>query len=81
MAPFWPQHPWFPDLLELLVAVPVALPRRKDLLRQPHIHCFHQNLPVLRLTAFRISSDPPVRSASLLQWLASLPAADALPPG
>ena len=36
VAPFWPQHPWFPDLLELLVAVPVFLPRRKDLLRQPH---------------------------------------------
>ena len=49
VAPFWPQHPWFPDLLELLVAVPVFLPRRKDLLRQPHFHCFHQNLPVLRL--------------------------------
>ena len=80
VAPFWPQHPWFSDLLELLVAVPVFLPRRKDLLRQPHFHRFHQNLPVLRLTAYRISSDPPVRSDSLLQWLASLPAAGALPP-
>ena len=78
MAPFWPQHPWFPDLM---VTVPVVLPRRKDLLRQPHFHRFHRNLPVLRLTAFRISSDPPVRSASLLQWLASSPVADALPPG
>ena len=80
VAPFWPQHPRFPDLLELLVAVPVFLPRRKDLLRQPHFHRFHQNLPVLRLTAYRISSDLPVRSDSLLQWLANLPAAGALPP-
>ena len=24
----WPQHPWFPELLELLVAVPFSLPRR-----------------------------------------------------
>ena len=53
VAPFWPQHPWFPDLLEFLVAVPVFLPCRKDLLRQLHFHHFHQNLPVLRLTAFR----------------------------
>ena len=77
VAPFWPQHPWFPNLLELLVAVPVFLPRQKDLLRQPH---FHQNLPMLRLTAFHISSNPPVRSNYLLQWLANLPAAGSLPP-
>ena len=80
VAPFWPQHPWFLDLLELLVAVPVFLPCRKDLFRQPHFHRFHQNLPMLRLTAYRISSDPPVHSDSLLQWLDNLPAAGALPP-
>ena len=80
VAPFWPRHPWFPDLLELLVAVPVFLPRRKDLLRQPHFHRFHQNLPVLRLTEFRMSSALPAPSASLRQWLASLPAAAAPPP-
>ena len=72
VAPFWPQHPWFPDLLELLVAVPVVLPLRKDLLRQPHFHRFHQNLPVLQLTSFRLSSDPLVPSASLREWRASL---------
>ena len=80
VAPFWPQHPWFPDLLELLVAVPVFLPRRKDLLRQPHFHCFHQNLPVFCLTAYHISSAPPAPSVSLRQWLDNLPAADAPPP-
>ena len=78
VAPLWPQRPWFPDLL---VAVPVFLPQRKDLLRQPHFYRFHQNLPVLRLTAFRISSDPPAPSASLQQWLVSLPPAGDLPPG
>ena len=77
VAPFWRQHPWFP---ELLVAVPVFLPHRKDLLRQPHFHRFHQNLPVLCLTAYRISSALPAPSASLRQWLDSLPAADAPPP-
>ena len=79
VAPFWPQHPWFPDLLELLVAVPVSLPQRRDLLRQPHFHRFHQNLRVLRLTAFRISSAPPVPSDSLRQWLVNLPAAGDVP--
>ena len=81
VAPFWPQHPWFPDLLELLVAVPVFLPQWKDLLRQLHFHRFHQNLPVLRVTAFRISSDPHEALASLQQWLVNMPAADELPPG
>ena len=78
--PFWPQHPWFPDLLELLVAVPTFLPQRRDLLRQPHFHRFHQNLRVLRLTAYRISSDPLEPSVSLRQWLVSLLAADEPPP-
>ena len=41
IAPFWPQHPWFPDLLELLVEIPSFLPRRRDLLKQPHFHHFH----------------------------------------
>ena len=77
VAPFWPQHHWFPDLLELLLEIPLFLPRRRDLLRQPH---FHQNLSVLQLTAFRISGDPRVRPASLTQWLVSLPTADAAPP-
>ena len=59
---------------------PSVFPCRKDLLRQPHFHRFHQNLPVLRLTAYRISSDPPAPSVSLQRWLGNLPAADAPPP-
>ena len=77
VAPFWPQRPWF---LELLVAVPVFLPQRRGLVRQPHFHRFRQNLHVLRLTAFRISNDPRDPSDSLWQWLVSLPAAEGLPP-
>ena len=64
IAPFWPQREWFPGLLELLSDVPITLSSRKDLLRQPHFHCFHQNLPMLQLTAWRLSSDSPVRPAS-----------------
>ena len=36
IAPYWPQQPWFPDLLDLVVDGPVALPLSRDLLRQPH---------------------------------------------
>ena len=48
VAPFWPQHPWFPDLL---VEIPFFLPRRWDLLKQLHFHHYHQNLRVLQPTA------------------------------
>ena len=65
VAPFWPLKPWFPDLLELLVEVPVLLPMRKDLLKQPYFHHYHRNLPVLRLTGFHIASDPRDTLASL----------------
>ena len=80
VAPFWPQHLWFPDLLELLLNIPLSLPKRRDLLKQPHFHRFHQQLSMLRLTAFRISGDPHVRRASLTRWLVNLPAADVVPP-
>ena len=73
IAPFWPQREWFPDLLELLSDIPIELPKRRDLLRQPHFHRFHENLQMLRPTAWRLSSDSPVRQASLKQWLANLP--------
>ena len=72
IAPFWPQREWFPDLLELLSDIPITLSGRKDLLRQPHFHRFLLNLPMLQLTAWRLSSDSPVRPASLLRWLDSL---------
>ena len=39
----------------------------------PHFHRFQDNLPLLRLTTWRLSSDSPVRHASLRQWLAILP--------
>ena len=33
IAPFWPQRPWFPELLELLILPPLPLPSWWDLLR------------------------------------------------
>ena len=65
IAPFWPLCPWFADLLDLLVEVPVLLPLRRHLLHQPHFHHFHGNLRALALTGYRIASDPRAISASL----------------
>ena len=79
IAPFWPQRDWFPDLLELLSDVPITLSGRKDLLRQPHFHRFLLNLPMLQLTAWRLSSDSPVRPVSLLRWLDSLSSVEDCP--
>ena len=79
IAPFWPQREWFPDLLELLSDVPITLSSRKDLLRQPHFHCLHQNLPMLQLTAWRLSSGSPVKPASLLRWLDNLSSVEDCP--
>ena len=78
IAPFWPQRDWFPDLLELLSDVPVTLSGRRDL-RQPNFHRFHLNLPMLQLTAWRLSSDSPVRPVSLLRWLDSLSSVEDCP--
>ena len=80
VAPYWPLKPWFPDILELLVDIPVLLPRRRDFLRQLHFHHFHRNLPSLHMTGFRIDSERRVISASFRQWLDNLLSAAGLPP-
>ena len=81
IAPFWPQRAWFPDLLELLVEVPVALPLRVDLLKQPHFNRLHRNLHVLHLAAWRLCSEQQDTKDSLRQWLARLPSVEESPQG
>ena len=51
VAPFWPQQPWFTDLLHLMVDGPVQLPLSPDLLRQPHFHCRRLGIHRLSLHA------------------------------
>ena len=41
-----------PDLLDLVVDGPVALPQSRDLLRQPHFHRFHLGVSRLCLHAW-----------------------------
>ena len=60
IAPYWPQRPWFLDLLDLVVDGPVALPQSRDLLHQPHFHRFHLGVSRLSLHEWRLSSDSPV---------------------
>ena len=56
IAPDWPAKEWYPDLRSLAVGGPDHLPLRKDLLRQPHFHLYHRDLPGLSLAAWRLSS-------------------------
>lgn len=63
IAPFWPRKEWFPDLVQMSLDVPRLLPFRKDLLRQPHFHRFHNGLQALQLTAWRLSSESSITGA------------------
>ena len=64
VAPYWPQRPWFVDLLQLSVAPPVTLPARPDLLFQPQSRWRYLGLHRLALHAWRLSSDSPERLVS-----------------
>ena len=64
IALYWPRRPWFPDLLDLVVDGPVALPLSHDLLRQPHFHRHHQGVSGLALHVWRLSSNSPRLGAS-----------------
>ena len=58
IIPCWPNRPWFPDLLELLVEHPRRLPVFPKLLSMPHNRHQHGALEALSLHACRLSSDP-----------------------
>ena len=59
IAPYWPQRPWFPNLLDLAVDLPIALLLHPALLNQPRSRHRHRGLRRLRLHAWRLSSDLP----------------------
>ena len=65
VAPFWPQHPWFLELLELLLEI---------------LSCqggIFSDSPIS--TAYHISGNPHDMPGSLQRWLVSLPTADVAP--
>ena len=72
VAPHWAQCPWFSDLLQLSLALPVVLPARHDLLRLPRSCHLSPDLSRLRLHAWRLSSDFPEPLSSTPQSRCSL---------
>lgn len=67
IAPYKPERPWFPLLLQLLTDQPWPLPNREDLLYQPRTGTLHRNPESLALHAWRLSSEPTETKVSLLQ--------------
>ena len=57
VAPFWPNRSWFPELLSLLVSDPISLPVWPNLLVQLNGRFWHQNIGVLQLHAWILSSN------------------------
>ncbi len=54
ILPWWPRRGWFPLVLSLLVDLPVLLPVRSSLIRNPQ-GLPHPDLKTLRLAAWRLS--------------------------
>ena len=67
IAPGWPGMPWFWDLVELSVKIPLRLPQVHNLLKQPFSLRFHKNLEYLNLHAWYLDSFK-VKEDSLLRW-------------
>ena len=57
IAPLWPDRPWFPELLGLLVSPPVFLPVIPNLLAQLKSRILHQNPGHLQLHAWELSNN------------------------
>ena len=68
IAPGWPGMPWFWDLVELSVKIPLRLPQVHNLLKQPFSLRFHNNLEYLNLHAWYLDSFKKVKEDSLLRW-------------
>ena len=57
IAPLWPDRPWFPELLGLLVSPRVSLPVIPNLLAQLKGRILHQNPGHLQLHAWELSNN------------------------
>ena len=57
IAPLWPDRPWFPELLGLLVSPPVFLPVIPNLLAQLKGRILHQNPGHLQLHTWELSNN------------------------
>ena len=57
IAHFWPSRSWFPELLGLLVSPPITLPVIPNLLEQLQGRFRHQNIDMLQLHVWELSSN------------------------
>ena len=64
IAPGWPGMPWFWDLVQLSIEIPLQLPVSTTLLKQCHNYVFHSN-PHLNLHAWCLGVDSSKNKASL----------------
>ncbi|XP_073668191.1 uncharacterized protein [Paramisgurnus dabryanus] len=54
IAPYWPNQPWFPELLELSTAPPWPIPLRRDLLSQANGSIWHPSPEKWKLHAWKV---------------------------
>lgn len=58
IAPMWPTQCWWPQMMRLLIAHPVALPQKKNLLMLPNSNKVHPLQAQMVLMACYISGKP-----------------------
>ena len=71
VAPYWPQRPWFPRLLRLLVGFPKTLPVQKDLVVQPLSQFPHPRVESLHLSLWPLSGSRVKKQAFLKELRSS----------
>lgn len=72
VAPTWPNRPWFPLLLSLLIDFPLRLPDHDRILTQRRGTIWHQDTESLHLAVWKLSPSVSKRRA-FLQQLSSWP--------
>ena len=68
IAPGWPGMPWFWDLVQLSIEIPLQLPVSRTLLKQSHNYVFHSNLQHLNLNAWCLGVVSTKNKSSLWKW-------------
>ena len=68
IAPGWPNMPWFWDLVELSVQIPLCLPQHPNLVVQPFNGSLHRDLVGLNLHAWLLGSRRSNNRDSLTKW-------------
>ena len=68
IAPGWPNMPWFWDLVNMSVQIPLSLPQVENLLTQPFNQCPHRDLLGLNLHTWLLEPLAYKRKDSLMRW-------------